>query len=52
MKRYEDDLISMANMLLRQNGYNVTGAKARYSSKSQYFFERRIIKTPMGNRMK
>lgn len=52
MNRYEDDLTAMANMLLRQNGYTVTGAKVRYSSKGQSFFEKRIIKTPMGNRTK
>lgn len=44
------DLNKKADLLLKKNGYTKTGNKKSELSMGQFFFERRIIKTPMGNK--
>jgi hypothetical protein len=44
--------IKQANQLLAKQGYNPDGTPRKKYSKGQTFFERRIIMTPMGNRMR
>jgi len=47
----KQNLNSLANALLAQNGYASDGSKIKSQSKKQRYFEKNtIIKTPMGNR--
>lgn len=47
----KQNLDSLANALLSQNGYAYDGSKLKSLSKKQRSFEKNtIIKTPMGNR--
>lgn len=41
-----------ANKLLAQNGFSYDGRSFKSISKSQGYFEKLIITTPMGNRMR
>ena len=43
------DLYAAANKLLSQNGFSWDGASKKQFSKGQKFFEKAIIRTPMGN---
>ncbi len=43
---------SAATLLLLQNGFNADGTVRSQNQNLQYIFEKRIIKTPMGNRMR
>lgn len=47
-----DKLIEMANKLLSKNGFSSNGSKREKKTKDQIAFERLIIMTPMGNRMR
>ncbi len=49
-KPTKQDLLLMANKLLSKSGYASDGTPRKYFSKSQRFFEKRVIGTPMGNR--
>lgn len=45
-------LRAQARQILKENGYNSDGSPKGSMSSSQYFFEKNIIGTPMGNRMR
>jgi hypothetical protein len=45
-------LYAEATRLLMRNKFAADGTPLAGKSKFQYFFEKRIIKTPMGNRMR
>ncbi len=49
MAQSKGDLYAEANKLLSKNGYLYDGRPKKSFSKGQTFFEKRIIKTPMGN---
>ncbi len=49
MAQSKGDLYTEANKLLSKNGYLYDGRPKKSFSKGQTFFEKRIIKTPMGN---
>jgi hypothetical protein len=45
-----EELIKLANKLLKKNGFSSDGSRRVRKSKEQLFFEKLIIMTPMGNR--
>jgi hypothetical protein len=49
MAQTQTELERMANELLNKKGYLYDGRPKKSLSKGQRFFEKRIIKTPMGN---
>ncbi len=46
------ELETIASKILGKQGFCADGTPRRLKSNSQMFFERRIIKTPMGNQMR
>ena len=47
----QPELNKLANSLLKLHGFGTDGAKLKWASKKQRFFEMKtIITTPMGNR--
>lgn len=49
MAQNQKDLVEQADILLAKSGFLSDGRPKKSLSKGQRFFERRIIKTPMGN---
>jgi len=47
-----DKLIKLANQLLKKGGFSKDGSKRVKKTREQYIFEKMIIMTPMGNRMR
>ena len=48
----QKEIEKKANELLSRNGFAYDGSQKIKVSKKQLFFEKRIIGTPMGNRMR
>jgi len=48
----KSDLCKAANRLLSRNGFTPTGECKRERSLMQIAFEKRVLKTPMGNGMR
>ncbi len=46
------DLCKAANRLLSKNGFTPTGGNKEGSDIRQTFFEKRVLRTPMGNGMR